>query len=107
MNSPEKNNCRKKALRLIILIMVLLFAVMACAACGRVNKSSSQANSTRTVTDSAGRKVQIPKTCAHIAALDSFTAEAMVMIGAGDQMCACPNGTKTDEILRMIYPDLP
>ena len=108
--------------RVIAAALILALTLILCGGCGRIDtgsgsgggpQSSSQtgtqadSGALRTVTDCLGREVEIPEKCERIAALDSFAAEAMVMTGAGEQMCTCPNGTKSDTILQDIYPALP
>ena len=59
-----------------------------------------------TVKDCLGNEAEIPRNPEHVAVLDSFAGEAMVMIGAGSRMVTCPNGVKSDSLLREIYPGL-
>jgi iron complex transport system substrate-binding protein len=74
------------------------------AGCG---KSFEDATSdTQVVVDSIGREVEVPVNPKSVAGLDSFAAEAMVMIGAGSQLCGCPAGVISDSLLCEIYPDL-
>lgn len=74
------------------------------------NGSSGQTSTTQAnmqvVTDSIGRNVQVPIVCERIAALDSFSGEALVMAGAGPYMVAAPNGVSSDVVLQQIYPEL-
>lgn len=88
----------------MLLALILVSACVLCS-CGEKDREPSTSD-TVTVTDCAGRSVTVPQQSARIAALDSFTAEAMVMSGAGEQMCACPRGVASDTILRAIYPQL-
>lgn len=60
----------------------------------------------QTITDSAGRTVQVPLECKRIAALDSFAGEALVMSGAGPCMVAAPRGVSSDVILMQMFPGL-
>ena len=57
---------------------------------------------TISIEDCVGRRVQIPAKIDRIAALDSFSAEALVMTEAADKMVCCPRGVKSDEILQKI-----
>ena len=59
-----------------------------------------------TVVDSIGREVELPAEPERIAVLDSFAGEAAVMTGAGEQMVTCPNGVKSDSLLRQMAPSL-
>jgi iron complex transport system substrate-binding protein len=60
----------------------------------------------RWVTDSAGRSVQVPRDPQHIAVMDSFSGELVVMIGAGDRLCGVPGGTKSDKLLQRMCAQL-
>lgn len=93
-----------KKIILILLVFSLPFGMSAC----KSSPNSQTADSKKTVTyiDCVGRKVTLPAKITRIAAIDSFSAEEMVMIGAGDEMVACPNGTQTDVLLAQIYPKL-
>lgn len=67
---------------------------------------SASAQKFRTVIDSIGREVILPLEIKGVAAIDSFAAEVILMIGAGDYLKACPNGVKSNVLLQMLYPDL-
>jgi len=69
-------------------------------------QSASGTAATQVVTDSMGRQVAVPVDPERVAALDSFTGEAMVMGKADSQMVAAPGGVKSDAILQQIYPGL-
>lgn len=58
------------------------------------------------VVDSTGRSVLVPAEPDSIAVFDSFSGELAVLIGAGPKLAGVPNGTKSDTILKTIYPDL-
>lgn len=91
----------------IILAIAILASLAACS--GNVSGSAEQSavrEGYKRITDSVGRKVEIPVAPKRIAALDSFTGEAMVMIGAGDKMIAAPNGVKSDILLQSIFPNM-
>ncbi|MFV0441769.1 MAG: ABC transporter substrate-binding protein, partial [Lachnospirales bacterium] len=59
-----------------------------------------------TFVDCVGRTVEIPKEINKVAVIDSFSGEAMVLIGAGDKMVSCSGGLRTDKIIQDIYPDV-
>jgi iron complex transport system substrate-binding protein len=59
-----------------------------------------------TCTDSIGREVQVPKEPKTIAALDSFSAQAVFVLGEGDRIIAAPGGIQRDELLQQISPSL-
>jgi len=94
-----------------VLLFLLVVVWSGLSGCGtQVPATESAALSARPgyvwVTDCVGRQVEIPQEPSRAAALDSFTGEAMVMIGAGDRMVAAPNGVKSDALLQQIYPGL-
>ncbi len=60
----------------------------------------------RVVVDTTGRSVQVPNEPQRIAVMDSFSSELAVMVGAGDRLCGVPGGTKSDELLCEICPQL-
>lgn len=58
------------------------------------------------VTDSTGRVVSVPSSPQGIAVFDSFSGELAVLIGAGPQLTGVPAGTKSDQVLQQVYPQL-
>jgi iron complex transport system substrate-binding protein len=93
-----------KRFRALIILCSFLTVAIILSACG--NSSAAKNKDTDTFIDCVGRKVEIPKNIKKVAAIDAFTGEAMVMIGAGDFMVACPEGVKSDKLLQQIYPKL-
>ncbi|MBO4351976.1 MAG: ABC transporter substrate-binding protein, partial [Eggerthellaceae bacterium] len=51
--------------------------------------------------------VSIPENPQRIAAMDSFSGDVCVMVGAGSQMLGAPGGVLSNELLMRLYPDLP
>ena len=102
------NRYRKTGTRIatITLTFMLLLATAGLFSACEKSEPAASGEETITVTDCEDRSVTLPKECSRIAVLDSFTGEAMVMAGAGSQMCACPRGVSSDIILREIYPQL-
>lgn len=98
----------KRAKRFLAFVVAAAFAVLACMAAlsGCAGQAEGDSGDTIQVTDGVGRVVDVPADANRIAALDSFASEAVVMCGAGGQLCGCPAGTKSDEILCEIYPGL-
>lgn len=95
-----------KRFKKICCLLLLLFGMLSvCSACG-VEKKTDSSENTQVFVDCIGRQVEIPADCERIAAIDAFSGEVMVMIGAGDQMVACPQGVKSDSILQEIHPGL-
>ena len=95
----------KRLTAVVLAFMLLLASACLLSSCGKSEPSSTYKD-TITVTDCEGRSVTVPQGSSRIAVLDSFTGEAMIMAGAGSQMCACPRGVSSDVILREIYPQL-
>lgn len=81
-----------------LLVLMLTFSSL--------TASTVAAQEFRTVTDGIGRKVILPLEIKNVAAIDSFAAEVMLMIGAGDYLKACPNGVKSNVLLQRLYPNL-
>lgn len=112
-NMPlQKTACHLIALLAAISLVSPLFALSGCTQPSTTsNTQNSSLVTTQTsqnvqVTDSVGRTVDVPANCSRIAALDSFSGEALVMAGAGPLMVAAPNGVKSDVVLKQIYPDI-
>lgn len=94
---------RMKSIFVLICVLALLTGCM-----GKQQSALdlNHIDSDRIVIDTVGRSVAIPEQIETAAAIDSFTGELMVMIGAGDMMVACPNGVKRNSLLAAIYPQL-
>jgi len=97
----------KRSISALLLICIILLSACSSQKSEAVETSLPEADEGYVwITDCAGRQVQIPIQPERIAALDSFSAEAMVMLVSGDRMVAAPNGVKSDALLQMIYPEL-
>lgn len=83
-------------------LLILLFIISGCGS----NLNEVEDLDYKVIEDSIGRSVNIPNDPKRIAAIDSFTAEALIMSGAGDQMVCCPRGVKSDKLLMSIYEEL-
>lgn len=68
--------------------------------------ASGDAGALRTVTDTAGREVQVPAEPQAIAIMEPFSGEVAVMTGAGARIAGMPAGVKSDTILTSICPDI-
>lgn len=90
---------------ILILLSGIFLLCMGCGGKGVVNQQA-QEQKTSTYIDCVGREVELPDKMNRIAAIDAFSGELMVMIGAGEQMVACPQGVKSDLLLQEIYPEL-
>lgn len=99
-----------------LILLIAFSALLLCAVgCGNsadneepltAENSVAVAEGEKLIVDCVGRTVAVPNSPQRIAALDSFSAEAMIMIGCGEQLKAAPNGVKTDLLLCEIYPEL-
>lgn len=92
----------KKKIIICVFFLSLLVLTTAC----EKNINTANSDHTDTFIDCIGREVEIPKEISKVAAIDAFTGEVMIMIGAGENMVACPNGVKSDSLLQQIYPKL-
>ena len=91
----------------LMLAMLAVIGVLGMTGCTTAEPASTDVvadASVQTVVDSEGRSVQVPLNPQHVAVLDSFAGELSIMIGAGEKVCGMPNGVRSDEILKMIYP---
>lgn len=93
---------RKKRLVIITVVLTLL-AAFALSGCGETGQSSGD---TRTVTDCAGRQVEIPENPERVACLYATAAHMMAMLDEGDKIVGCPNGVKNDVLMQMKYPEI-
>lgn len=98
----NKTTFKKRFFLLPLIVIITLFSLTACGD----STQSSVSKEMRTITDGAGREVEIPVDCDIIACVDAFAGEVMVMTGGGEKMCCCPGGVKSDLLLQEIYPDL-
>lgn len=82
----------------ILLILVMLFSLAACGGTG-----GGASGETKTVTDCAGRTVEIPEDPQRIACMYSSAAHMMAMLDEEEKLVGCPNGVKTDVLIQMKY----
>lgn len=61
---------------------------------------------TITVTDTLGRKVEIPAQVERIACLYAFTGHVATMLGQGEKIVAVPDGLRRDVLLNIICPQI-
>ena len=102
MREEEPTVRKTHMFRLAALAAALLLAVSA----GCAGPLATPPGGGETVTDCAGRRVELPREVRRVAVLDAFSGEAVIMLGAGEKMVAVPNGVKSDRLLREIYPGL-
>ncbi len=58
------------------------------------------------VTDSLGRRVEIPENVDRIACMYAFTGHVVAMLGRADDIVAVSNGLKRDVLLNTMYPSI-
>ena len=85
----------------IVLILVMVLSFSACS-----SHQQSRVGETKTVTDCAGRRVEIPEDPQRVACLYSSTAHIMAMLDEGDKIVGAPNGVKSDVLMKMKYPEI-
>lgn len=72
----------------------------------RFGGATQQQVETKEVVDSVGRTVVIPADAHGIASFDSFAGNVCVLIGAGEDLMGAPGGVKSNELLKLLYPQL-
>lgn len=96
----------KKIKGYVSITLALLFITMLLSGCSQPGSTASDNTPTHTITDSAGRQVEIPTEIKKAAVLDAFMTEAIVMSQGGEQIVSCPAGTKRNVLLKEIYPEI-
>ena len=91
----------KKKIISIMLILVMLISITACGSSGGSFKGA-----TKTITDCAGRRVEIPKEPQKVACLYASTAHMMAMLDEGDKIVGAPSGVKSDVLMQLKYPQI-
>lgn len=94
----------KKTLALL-LVTVVAFSIFV-SGCNKSTGNVSDNVKTVTCVDSVGRKVEVPQNPQKIAALDSFTGQAIFVLGAGDKIITTVGGVQRDKLLQAISPKL-
>jgi iron complex transport system substrate-binding protein len=99
---------RSSALKVTVVPLILAALLLASAAgCGPAEEAGSSPASlgpTVTVTDSAGRVVEVPESVERIACLYAFSGHVVAMLGRGDSIVAVVQGLKRDILLNEIVP---
>ncbi len=105
----------------VVLILMLMVSVITAAGCGKKDAQDSDAvgsddvttviyekmtydGLTVTVTDSAGRTVDVPYDPEHIACLYATTGHMVTMLDRGKNIVAVNNGLKRDKLLNQLEP---
>lgn len=91
----------KKKIVSIVLVLVVLFTAAACD-----SDTEASSGKTKTITDCAGRTVEIPENPQKVACLYASTAHMMAMLDEGDKIVGAPNGVKSDVLMQMKYPEI-
>lgn len=88
----------------LALVLVILCIIPGCGP-SRLNSSSkSDSKSTITITDCAGRLVEVPAQVERIACLYAFSGHVFTLLGKGDHIVATVEGLKRDKLLTQMYP---
>lgn len=90
----------------LIVFVILLTAISMLSGCGNEIVQNQSIEKTITCVDSVGRKVEVPAHVETIAALDSFAAQAVFVLGEGDKIIAAVGGVQRDKLLQEISPKL-
>ena len=88
-----------------VIISIILALMMACTITGCGGNSGS-GQGEKTVTDCAGRQVEIPAEPENVACLYATAAHMMAMLDEGEKIAGCPNGVKSDVLMQMKYPEI-
>ena len=105
MMRKSKPGGRELVAALIFLIMIVLMS-----GCDQAEITEKDSSATVSITDCAGRQVEIPAKVERVACLCPDAAYTLAMFGQGDKMVAVVDGIKRDIILNDMYPtikDLP
>lgn len=87
----------------IISIGFVLILLLSLAACSGGTELSGE---TKTITDCAGRTVEIPENPQRVVCLYASTAHMMAMLDESDKIVGTPNGVKSDVLMQMKYPEI-
>lgn len=99
----RKRKCAAKYLRVLISIIVI---ALISTGCGQKPRSDAgQETTVRSVTDFAGRTVQLGKV-ERSACLYAISGQTVVMLGKSEQIVAVVPGLKRDQILNQLAPSL-
>lgn len=84
-----------------IAIMILAFLLVSCG-----NGAGTASGKTKSITDCAGRTVEIPEYPQKVACLYASAAHIMAMLDEGEKIVGAPNGVKSDVLMQMMYPEI-
>ena len=95
-----------KNLKMDICLLTILFAfALTSVAWGQAASGDSASSSTITITDSAGRNVEIPYPVKSVVALNGNVPEEMIALGAADRIVGITKGTKK-KVDQELFPAL-
>lgn len=94
---------RQTAILSVILSLMMVFTVTGFTGC---TGDGGGAQEGKTVTDCAGRQVEIPEDPENVACLYATAAHMMAMLDKGEKIVGCPNGVKSDVLMQMKYPEI-
>lgn len=91
----------KKKIASIFLILILLLSFAGCD-----SDMAASSGATKTITDCAGRTVEIPEEPQKVACLYASAAHMMAMLDEGDKIVGAPNGVRSDVLMQLKYPKI-
>jgi iron complex transport system substrate-binding protein len=91
---------------LLVLITLLLLIVTGCSNQQNVDTAKQQTAETISITDSIGRKVDIPAEVERIGCLYAFSGHVVAMLGRGDDIVAVVDGLKRDKLMTAMYASI-
>lgn len=94
----------QRLLHIMLVSLIMMLCLQGCASKGDVSQTKKK--NTFVVTDSIGRKVQVPVRVTRIACLDPFSGYVLLMLGRGNQIVATVGGLKRDKLLTDMYPKI-
>lgn len=97
------NRVSSRAMSLLLSLLMLL-TVLSAGGCSR-NKPRISGPS-KTVTDCAGREVEIPEDPQRVIAMYASSAHMMAMLDVGDRIVGAADGVRRDQLMTTKYPDI-
>ena len=93
----------KRLITLTIALLMTCSLAMGFSSCGSTN---GEAVKVRNVEDCAGRQVNVPEDPQRVACLFASGAHMMAMLDEQDKIVGCPDGVKSDLLMKMKYPKI-
>ena len=90
----------------LIVSIITIFTLLPSCSSNQDMDSPVMTGSTILVTDSIGRKVEVPEKVERVAALYSFAGYAVCLLGEGNDLVAVPSGLQRDILLVEMFPEV-